>query len=148
MPVVVILSALFSLALLIYTLFMPEEGASAKNLYDGMKNAFTLFGCTLGMVIVYILENGYIKFDTHAPWYVQIIKLVLGFFVILVGKGALSEVFSLILGEELIARAAAYFFIVLFAGVGWPATFKYFARIRISPLDKLGEKVKGLFVKK
>lgn len=156
MPFLVGLSALLSLGLLIYTMSLPEtivtpdtaELASyVKNLADTRDNAVTLFGCMLGLLLVYPLDRFVIKFDTHATWYANVIKVVVGALgVILVLKG-LEQPIELFVGlfttsPTLIATALRYFLTVAFAGVFWPLTFRFFSSMHISCLDSFAESIK------
>jgi undecaprenyl-diphosphatase len=140
MPYVVGASVLISLGLLLYAFLIPEESVDAVNHASGMKNASTLFGCTLALIPVYLFDRFYLKFDTGAKWYSQVIKFVLGLGGVLIIKIALSTPLTLLFGNEYVARAVRYFLIVIFAGLVWPMTFKLFARLRIPALDRLFDK--------
>jgi undecaprenyl-diphosphatase len=148
MPFVIVFSAAVSVFLLLYVFLIPRDTVDAQNLYSGMKNASTLFGCMLALVPVYFIDKKYIKFETKASWYVQIIKLVLGFAIALGIKSGLSSLLVSLFGNEFVARSVRYFLVVMFAGVIWPITFKYFAKIKITPLDNFGVRVKDFFSKK
>ena len=148
MPYVVVASVVLSLGLLLYTLFIPTEGINVYNLESGMKNAFTLFGCTAGLVAVYAIDTRYTDFDTRAPWYAQIVKLALGLAIVLLLKSGLSSPLTALFGSEYIARSVRYFLIVLFTGCVWPLTFKYFANWRVLWLESFTEKVRAKFTKK
>ena len=148
MPLVVLGSCLLSIVFLLYVLLTPDNIHEAENLASGIKNAFTLLGCTAGLVVVYTVDSKWIKFDTDAPWYAQIIKLAVGLACVLGIKAGLSAPLTALFGNEYIARAVRYFIVVLFAGCLWPLSFPYFAKMRISCLDAFGEKVKNLFAKK
>ena len=148
MPYVVVGSVVLSLGLLLYTLFIPADGINVYNLADGMKNAFTLFGCTAGLVAVYAIDTRYTNFDTRAPWYAQIIKMVMGLAMVLLLKSGLSSPLTSLFGNEYIARSVRYFLIVLFTGCVWPLTFKYFANMRVSWLESFSEKLTSKFSKK
>ena len=78
-----------------------------------------------------------LEFKTEARWYSQIIKLFVGLGIVLLLKSALSSPLVSLFGDEFIARGVRYFLVVCFAGLLWPLTFKYFARLRISFLDNL-----------
>ena len=130
-----------------------DTEAKLENLYSGMKNAATLFGCIIGLCVIYPIERFFVKFETQAPWYSQILKLVLGFGGILAIKEGLKTPLKLLCGlfvedPEFLARGIRYFLIVVFAGIVWPLTFKFFKGLKIAPLDRFAEWVKGLFAKK
>ena len=131
MPIIVIVSTLMSLALLVYVFCYVDGGeVDPDNLYSGMKNAATLFGCTLALIPVYIVDRHY-DFPTEAKWYSQIIKLVVGLAGIIGIKAGLSAPLENLFGNEFLARGVRYFLIVIFAGLVWPLTFKFFKRLRI-----------------
>ena len=140
MPYVIGASVLLSSGLVLYVFLMSSEGVDPHNLASGMKNASTLFGCTAAMIAVYFLDKKYIKFETDAAWYAQIIKLVLGLLGVLAIKAGLSSPLVWIFGNEYIARGVRYFLIVMFAGAVWPLTFKFFARLKIPALDNFFKK--------
>ncbi len=142
MPYVVVMSFLVALGFFLYVNYMPNRPPlSDENYQSAMKNAFTLFGCTLGLIVVYAFDSMYINFETKAPWYAQIIKLAVGFAIVIGIKSGLSAPLTALFGNEYVARSFRYFFIVVFAGVIWPLTFKLFAKMKIKSLDRMGEKV-------
>ena len=143
MPYAVAVSALISLAHLLFVFLMPSADVDAENLKSGMENAATLFGCTAGLIPVYFLDRKYLKFETHAVWYAQIIKLALGLGLVLLLKEGLKIPFGFIFGNEYLARAVRYFIVVMFAGVLWPLTFKFFSGLKIRALDNLFQKNKA-----
>ena len=142
MPYVICVSVLLSVGLLLYVFLMPREGVDLHNLASGMKNSSTLLGCTVGMIFVYILDRKYIRFETDAPWYSQLLKLVIGLVGVLAIKAGLSSPLVWLFGNEYAARAVRYFLIVMFAGALWPMSFKFFSRLRIPALDHLFSKEK------
>jgi len=140
MPIVTIVSTLLSLALILYTFLVPEEGIDPHNLYSARKNASTLFACTLCLLPVSFIDKRFTKFQTSAPWYAQIIKAGLGLAIVLAIKSGLSQPLVLLFGNEFIARGVRYFLIVAFAGIVWPMTFKFFSEMKIPFLDNLFKK--------
>ena len=150
LPFIVVASVLASVGYLVYvSLAASDPALDAENLASGMKNAYTLLGCTAGLVLVYFIDTRLVKFDTGAAWYAQIIKAVLGFAVILAIKEGLRAPLEFVCGGEIyIARALRYFLIVAFAGALWPMTFKWFSTLRIAVFDRFGNWVAGLFRKK
>ncbi len=148
MPIVIGICLFITAILMLYfPLFASSADHDAVNLASGMKNAYTLTGCTVGLAIVYFIDSTFIKFDTGAAWYAQIIKLVLGLGGVILIKAGLSSPLVSLFGNEYIARMVRYLLIVLFAGAVWPLTFKLFARMRIPALDRFGDKVISLVCK-
>lgn len=137
MPYLVAVSVLITVGLVLYVFLMSDVGVDPHNLSSGRKNACTLLGCTLALVPVYILDRRYIKFETKAAWYAQIIKLAVGLAGVLAIKAGLSSPLVSLFGNEYIARGVRYFLTVMFAGTLWPMTFGFFSRLRIKFLDRL-----------
>ena len=101
------------------------------NLESAQKNGFTLLGCMLGFLIVYTVDRQYIRFDTYAVWWVQILKALGGILLVLAAKELLKIPLDAIFGEDLLllSRGVRYFTMVLLGGIVWPLTFPYFARL-------------------
>ncbi len=148
-PYVVIGSVFVSVILLVYVLAVSgDKSLDPHNYQSGLKNASTLFGCTLGLVLVYFIDTRFTNFKTEGKWYAQVIKLVIGLCGVLAIKAGLSSPFVFIFGNEYVARAVRYFLIVAFAGALWPLTFNWFSKLEIKALDNFTEKVKSVFKKK
>jgi undecaprenyl-diphosphatase len=141
MPYITVGSLLLALGYLIYAFSVDEGSVDIKNLISARENAVTLFTLALCLIIVYFLDTKFIKFETGGAWYVQLIKLVFGFGILLLIKEGLRSPLISLFGNEYVARGVRYFLVVIFAGVIWPLCFKYLSRIRIKALD-------GLFSKK
>ena len=150
MPWVIGSGVLLSVGLLVFVILISgDETLDPHNFESGLKNACTLMGCTLGLIPAYIVDRKFTKFETKAPWYAQIIKVALGLLIVLAIKSGLSSpLTSLFAGNSYAARIVRYFLIVIFAGVIWPATFKWFGKMKIAKLDAFGEKVASVFKKK
>ena len=135
----VMYALLFSLTgiMLAYLCFMsfwqfPEEVFHVDNVHNytsAVKNAYTLTGCMLGFLVVYTVDLKWLKFDTKAVWWVQIIKIVGGLALVLAVKELMRAPLEAILPANTWARMLRYFLMVIMAGVVWPATFKYFAKL-------------------
>lgn len=97
------------------------------NLTSGVKNAYTMLGSITGVAVVYVLERKYIRFDTKAVWWAQILKVILGLVLVLGVKEGLRSPLDAIFGGHMAARAVRYFLIVLTAGGLWPMTFRWFS---------------------
>lgn len=135
----VMYSLLFSLTaiMLAYLCFMsfwhfPEEVMHVDNVHNyisAVKNAYTLTGCMLGFLVVYTVDLKWLKFDTKAVWWVQIIKIVGGLALVLAVKELMRAPLEAFLPANTWARMLRYFLMVIMAGAIWPITFKYFAKI-------------------
>lgn len=93
----------------------------------GVKNAWTVFGVTAGMLLAWWVDDRYTRFDTHAVWWVQITKLVLGLLPVVGVKSGLKPVFSL-LGTSPFLDGLRYFLMAVVGGVLWPMSFRFWTR--------------------
>ncbi len=150
MPWVVASGVALSTGLLIFVLSISgDETLDPHNFESGLKNACTLLGCTLGLIPTYIVDKKFTKFETGARWYAQLLKVVVGLGIVLAIKSGLSSPLTVLFGgNEYAARILRYFLIVIFAGVLWPMTFKWFANLKSEKLDAFGQKVVSIFKKK
>ena len=98
------------------------------NMESGLKNAYTLLGSIMGMIIVYTVDEKWLNFSTKAVWWAQILKVLLGLGIVLAVKSGLKEPLEAVFGM-LVGRAVRYFMIVIVAGIVWPLSFKWFARL-------------------
>ena len=98
------------------------------NYASGLKNAYTLLGCLLAMIVDYTVDLRKIRFKEQAPLPGQILKVVLGVAGVLAIRMGLSWLFGKISGH-LFWNAIRYFCMVVFAGVVWPMTFPLWQRI-------------------
>ena len=115
--------------LLFATLFPFSADTDPHNLLSAQKNGYTLFGCSLGLLAVYALDNRYIKFSTKAVWWAQLIKIAGGIALVLLVKEGLRAPIDAIFGGHLIARAVRYFLMVIVGGAVYPLTFKWFSKL-------------------
>lgn len=129
-PVVLAVGAVLSLAFLCYVEFWPfPADIDPHNLESGVKNAYTLLGALLGMLTVYYVDEKWLHFQEKAPLPGQILKTVLGLLAVLAVKEGLRAPLEALFGGHMIARGVRYFLLVLVAGIVWPLTFRWFARV-------------------
>lgn len=121
---------LMALGLLLFVEYYPLGEVDAHNLESGMKNAYTMQGCLIGVAVVYLAERKFVNFETKAVWWAQILKAVLGLGVVLLVKEGLRSPLEAVM-PSYTARAARYFLIVVTAGVLWPMTFRWFGRLGV-----------------
>lgn len=98
------------------------------NMESGLKNAYTLLGSILGMIVVYAVDEKWLHFPTSAVWWAQIIKVGVGLGLVLAAKSGLKAPIEGLLGN-FVGRGVRYFLLVIIAGVLWPMTFKWFASL-------------------
>ncbi|MBO7215097.1 MAG: phosphatase PAP2 family protein [Clostridia bacterium] len=118
-----------------YTLFVclynfPKEVYSEvnyHNLESAKNNAFTLIGCSVGLIVVYFVDSKFIKFEVDAVWWAQILKVVIGLGLVIALKILLKSPLDNLFNGNLIARSVRYFLMVVTAGAIWPLSFKWFS---------------------
>ena len=131
-PLMGVLSVFAVAFLLFVTLYNFPADIDVANYTSAVKNAYKFLGCTLGMWVIYEVDARFIKFDTKtAKWWAQIIKLAVGFGLLLLVMEGSKPLFNLIFQGNYIAYAIRYFLTVLFAGAVWPLTFKWFAKLGV-----------------
>lgn len=120
---------LMATAFLLYVERFPfPADIDQHNLESGLKNAYTLSGSLLGLVVVYIVDEKWLNFKVDAVWWAQILKASIGFLLVLAVKSGLKTPLNLLLGES-IGRGARYFLMVIVAGIVWPLSFRWFAKL-------------------
>lgn len=128
LPIIFVFMIALALGFLCFVEFykFPSD-IDGHNLHSGVNNTYTLIGALLGLVVVYIVDEKWLKFSTSAAWWAQIIKVCGGLLIVLAVKSGLKTPLNFILGES-IGRMIRYFLIVIVAGIIWPLTFKYFQK--------------------
>lgn len=106
----------------------PED-IDPDNYSSGLKNAYMILFCSIGLMLTFFVDTKYIRFPTHAVWWAQVIKVVVGLGILLVLKAVLKAPLLALFGGHSVAHGVRYFIVILFAGILWPMTFKYFARL-------------------
>ncbi len=130
MPVLIGIMLAMAFGLLLFVTKYPfPADVDEHNLESGIKNGYTMIGCIAGITLVYPLEKKYIRFETKAIWWAQILKVVLGLVVVLAVKEGLRAPLDAIFAGHMVSRAVRYFLIVAVAGGAWPLTFRRFAKM-------------------
>ncbi len=101
----------------------------AHNMESGLKNAYTMIGCTIGIALVYVADKR-LNFSVDAVWWVQILKVVLGLLLVLAVKEGLRAPLELLL-PVYPARAVRYFLVVIMAGIIWPMSFQHLSKLGV-----------------
>ncbi len=119
-----------SIAYLLYIELYPfPADLDPHNYESAMKNGYTFIGCFIGLLIVWFADEKKLPFTNEAVWWAQILKAVFGLAVVLAVKEGTKSILNAIFGDEMIARAVRYCLVVVTAGIVWPLTFKWFARL-------------------
>ena len=111
------------------TLYPFPDNMDPQNYESAIKNAYTLMGCSVGILIVYFADEKKLHFETKAIWWAQIIKVILGIGAVLLVKEGLRSPLEAVFGGHMIARAVRYCLIVIMAGMVWPLSFRWFRKL-------------------
>ena len=131
-PLMGILTAMGISFLLYLSLYSFPADMDLANYESALENAYKFLGCGLGMWVIYEIDTRFIGFETKtATWWAQILKLVAGFGLLLLVMEGSKPLLNLIFRGSPVAHTIRYFCTVLFAGVVWPLTFKWFARLGV-----------------
>lgn len=129
-PCLLGIMTLLAIAYLCFVEFYPfPADVDEYNLSHGLQNAYTLLGSLAGLLVVYFVDEKWLKFPTKAVWWAQLLKIAAGLGLVLLIKSGLKTPLNTIFGE-LMGRGVRYFLIVIMAGIIWPLSFKYFARTK------------------
>ncbi len=128
------LMGLLTLMGVAYLLYVNLENFPADidldNYTHALENGFKFLGCVVGMWVIYWVDRLFIRFETQtATWWAQVLKLVIGFALLVAILEGSKPLWKLIFKDALIAHTLRYLLTVLFAGAVWPLTFKWFAKL-------------------
>lgn len=130
---VYIIYAAFIGAAAMFTLFVELYDFPAdideENYASGLKNAYMILFCSVGLLLTFHIDRRYIKFPTQAVWWAQIIKVVVGLALVLAVKAVLKAPLLSLFGGHSVAHGVRYFIVIVIAGILWPMTFKFFAQL-------------------
>jgi len=132
---VLLLAACVAYAIFVFTYAFPEN-TDAHNLASGVKNACTVGGTSLALLVIYIYDTKKLNFSTEAPLLGQLLKLVLGLALVVAIKSGFKPVLNAFFGlfldgavRDNISNFTRYFLMGIFAGCIWPHTFPFFAKM-------------------
>lgn len=109
-------------------LFPFPADIDAHNYASAVSNAYKFLGAIIGFAVVYIVDKKWLQYEVKAVWWAQIIKVAIGFGLVLIVKSGLKAPINAIVGASA-GSAVRYFLIVIVAGILWPLSFKYFKRL-------------------
>lgn len=128
-----ILFSVFIVLALAFVLFVEfyrfPADIDLENLASGKKSAYMILFCALAMLLVYHVDRTKLQFPTDAVWWAQLIKLALGLGITLAIKVGLKAPLLKLCGGHDIATGLRYFAIIIFGGIVWPMTFKWFSKL-------------------
>lgn len=123
----IVLSAAFWLYLILAGAPCAQTDVNYENYVHALGNAQKMLGSTVGILLVAWLDETYVRFDTKAVWWAQILKLVLGLgLTVAVKSGLKAPLHAVIPG---IADAIRYFLMVFTVGYLWPLTFRFWSKL-------------------
>lgn len=126
---VIIAGLLAGVAYAVFVLCYPfPADMDADNLAHGIQNGYTALGCVVGLAVIFAADRKH-PFKTEAPLPGQILKLALGFALLLGIKSGLKALFLAVGLTSPALNAVRYFCVVVFGGAVWPRTFPYFAKL-------------------
>lgn len=112
------------------TAALPTDPAEAEVFQHGIKTAYQLLGTLLAMTAVKRLDDRYIRFDTKAAWWMQILKVCIGLGIVIAVRTALKTPLLLLTGGHASAHGIRYFLMTLTGGAAWPACFRFLTRLQ------------------
>ncbi len=128
----IFLSSLLGIAVLYlaFVLLFPfPADIDVHNYESGVKNAYKILGCVLGLFLAYEVDERWIHFRTDGAIWVQILKLIVGVIPLLAIKEGLRYPLDFIFCDHVIADGVRYFLLTAFAGAVWPLTFPWFSSL-------------------
>ena len=129
MPWILSAMVLCAVAFWAYVEYFPfPTDIDPHNYASGVSNAYKFLGAIIGFAVVYIVDENWLHFEVKAVWWAQIIKVAIGFGLVLAVKSGLKAPINALVGAEM-GSAVRYFLIVIVAGILWPLSFKFFKRL-------------------
>ena len=114
------------------TLYPFPADVDADNLAHGLKQAYTTLGCLAGLLVAFEIERRFVRFQTKAVWWVQIIKAVVGLALLMGIKEGFKIPLRAILGTNSLGDGIRYFCMTVFAGCVWPLSFRHLNKLAAS----------------
>ena len=126
-----ILYAVFILGAALFVTFVRTYPFPADldlaNYEEGLKNGWMMLFCSLGLLVVFHLDRTRLQWPTKAPLPAQTVKVAVGLGLTLALKSVLKAPLLALFGGSLMAHGVRYGIVILFAGILWPMTFRWFA---------------------
>ena len=125
-----LIGLLVSAAFVAYVSFCPfDADTDPDNLREAVKNAWLLLGATAGICLAFEIDERFVRYETTAAWYVQVIKCVLGTALVFLTRMGLKQPLNSLFGGHPAADAVRYFILCLFGAGVWPMSFRYLKRL-------------------
>jgi len=115
-----------SIAQVVY-LSIALQGETEDRLIHTLETSRKMCGACVGFFIAHEVDKKWLHFDTRAVWWAQLIKLIPGMALTLGVKELGYLVFDA-LTTHAVSQFLTYMLMVLFAGIVWPLTFRFFPK--------------------
>ncbi len=122
-----LLMGIFALALanIIFLGAYPfPSDVDPNNLSHAMDTSWKLLGLVLAMCVIYPIESNWIKFETSAVWWAQILKILVGVGAVMAVRIFTKAPLNALLGET-VGGGFRYFLMAFVAGVVIPPFFRF-----------------------
>jgi len=120
----------FTAVLVLYVVFAPRRAANVAE-FDahGVEGAFKLFGTMAGLIAAWLIDQRFVRYETKAVWWAQVLKVALGLGVVMAVRLGAKPVLNMLMNGHAAAGAVRYFLMCVIGGGVWPMTFKYFSKL-------------------
>lgn len=93
----------------------------------GKESLWKLLGAATGLVLAWFVDERWTHFDTEAPLWGQLVKLLGGVVIVVAVKSGLKPVLVALMGDVPLAHALRYFLMAAAGAALWPMTFRFYA---------------------
>ncbi len=115
-----------SAALLLYAVI---DGNGEENMLHAAENGWKMLGASIGLSAAWELDKKVLHFKTGAVWYVQIAKFLVGILGALAIQAGLKQPLLSLFGGSYVAHGVRYLLLTVFAGILYPLTFGWWAKL-------------------
>lgn len=124
------LYAIVALVITIAMIILSFDKTGSAEYLHGIENGWKLLGCCIGIIISIVVDIKYTHFEVKAKWWQQLIKLAVGFGVVIVIKTFLKQPLLDLFNQNPVADGIRYLLIIVFAGCLYPLCFRIFTKKR------------------
>ncbi len=121
---------LFCIAVILYLLLAPATAANVAE-FDahGKESVWSLVGAMLGLLLIWWIDDKYLRFPVQAVWWAQVIKCLGGLGLLMLTRVVLKAPLNALFAGDVAANGLRYFLMTLIGGSAWPMTFRFFSRL-------------------
>ena len=106
-----------------------KDLASGEEMAGMLKGVGMVGGISLGVAVCEPVERKFIRYDTKAVWWAQIIKVAAGFAIMAALAYVMKYPSAAVFGSRSFAYVPRFFVAVVFGLGVWPMTFGWFAKL-------------------